>query len=644
MIRYLLLPYVLFISTMLPIYGQTIACTSTCNAGRGENIFPDGDFGTGIAPLLGTDPGLAPGYQFGGFNAPPSDGFYVITNNTTNWGSFASTAWINIKDNSNNQQGYMMVVNAAFTPGIFYEKQVGVCANTLYEMSVDVISMIEPSLAATHIKSNVAFGIDGQTVCSTGDIPHDATWKTFRFSFTTGPTTQSVNLTFFNNAPGGIGNDLAIDNIAFRACGPVLALPDTVEYCLGTPVTLQVDPQNSPYTTPNYLWQFRTNPTAAWQNVPNSNQNNLNVGQPQTGYEYRVVMANSAFNLNLPNCRVISPFSQLQLDDLSQLAIGGPDTIVCNGAPAILEVGNFKTYQWSDGSTSPSISAPDPGLYAVTVTTENDCVGKDSLVVYEVNLSAAATATDPICFGDSTGVIVISDRMGGTGSLTYAVDADWPKETDPILSGVPAGSYSVQVTDSLGCLYEIPIQINDPVQLQVDAGLDRTIFACEPTTLTALTNDPDVQYIWQPADSLSCADCPNPVAMPNLSQDYIITVISPERCIAIDTVRLNTTPRLDVYVPNVFIVDGPRESAFFTVSTSKSARMVKEFRVYDRWGGLQFSRTNTPPGSPNLRWNGYTPRDEPAPEGVYVWLALIEFTDGIVREFSGDVLLMKGQE
>jgi len=67
-----------------------------CDGSFGDNIFDGGDFGSGAAQIVPTDPGIAPGYIYQ-LNPPPDDGFYNITNNTSTWGSFAEAFWINIK-------------------------------------------------------------------------------------------------------------------------------------------------------------------------------------------------------------------------------------------------------------------------------------------------------------------------------------------------------------------------------------------------------------------------------------------------------------------------------------------------------------------------------------------------------------------
>ncbi|MCB0549235.1 MAG: hypothetical protein KDD19_16775, partial [Phaeodactylibacter sp.] len=210
-LRSLLVIFALYWAAHLP--AQQI-----CTGNLGENIFTAGDFGSGPTNLVLSNPGIAPGYTYT-LSPPPSDGFYTVTNNTGAWGGLFST-WLPIRDNSSDPQGYMMVVNASFSAGIFYEQTVdGLCENTLYEFTADVINLIRNSVS-NHIKPNVSFLINDEVRYSSGDIPQNEQWNTYGFTFTTEPGETSVKLTLRNNAPGGIGNDLALDNISFRACGP----------------------------------------------------------------------------------------------------------------------------------------------------------------------------------------------------------------------------------------------------------------------------------------------------------------------------------------------------------------------------------------------------------------------------------------
>lgn len=616
-------------------------CTSTCSGNLGENIFPNGDFGQGVPNVVPVNPGFAPGYSYQ-TNPPPGDGSYTISNSTVNWGLFAATTWIKIEDNGPEPNGYMMVVNASYQPGLFFEKKVAVCENTLYEFSVDVIAMNNAFNDPTIIKPQLAFEIDGKQVCNTNNIPIDATWHTYRFSFSTAPGASEVALGMRNIAPGGYGNDLAIDNISFRACGPDIDVPATAFFCAGQPLTIQAGIADPPYMPVYVQWQAFSPTSNAWENLPGATTPSLTLPQPGDGETYRVVVAGALGNLALPHCRAVSQPAELLLEDLSDFAIGGADTILCNGAPALLKAGAFAAYQWSSGAGQSTLAAPLPGWYAVTVTSANGCTATDSLYVYEAELSAEARWTEPGCAGDTTGWIRFEQRQGNGGPVQFVLNEGAP-QAQPLFAGLGAGAYVASVRDSLGCQFDVPLTLQDPPALLLALGEDRDLLVCDSLRLRVQSNFPLLQYQWSPPVGLSCVDCPEPVAMPTAPTVYRLTAFDERGCPGADSLLIRVLPRLDVYAPNVFLRDfsenGPNHS--FTLSLSKSATQVRRLAVFDRWGNLVFLAENQAPGAAALVWDG-TARDGRLLEaGVFVWSAEVEFTDGSRHRFEGDVLLLQ---
>jgi hypothetical protein len=151
-----------------------------CNGNLGDNIFTEGDFGTGAANIVPNNPGYAPGFMYT-TNVPPNDGRYTITNDMRKWPNNFPT-WIEIGDNDSDPNGYMMVVNANYTPGIFYEQIIdNLCENTLYEFSADIINVVRKG-TDNHIKPNISFLLDGIVKYTTGDIGKDEEWHTYGFT------------------------------------------------------------------------------------------------------------------------------------------------------------------------------------------------------------------------------------------------------------------------------------------------------------------------------------------------------------------------------------------------------------------------------------------------------------------------------
>ncbi|MCB0595249.1 MAG: hypothetical protein KDD28_14245, partial [Phaeodactylibacter sp.] len=384
-----------FVLTAIGLWGVAmLSAQPTCTGNLGANIFDAGDFGSGTTNLILSDPGIAPGYIYT-LSPPPQDGFYTITNNTGAWSGLFGT-WLQIRDNSSDPLGYMMVVNASYSTGIFYEQTVdGLCENTLYEFSADVINLIRSGVA-NHIKPNVSFLINDEVRYSTGDIPQNNIWNAYGFTFTTAPGETSVKLTLRNNAPGGIGNDLALDNISFRACGPAaLILPvEVANICEdGNPIALNATIQGDQFPTPALQWQESFDEGATWADIPGANGNSIQHTQLSGGfYYYRYLLANSPANLANSKCRVISNVKVVYVQPKFHSVL---DTI-CEGG----------TYLFGD---TPIV---ERGTYIDTLVSS---IGCDSIVtlmlsvVPDGGLTAEMAASDPSCAGYQDGAIEVSD-------------------------------------------------------------------------------------------------------------------------------------------------------------------------------------------------------------------------------------------
>ncbi len=355
-----------------------------CSGQRGSNVFPNGDFGSGLDNILSFDPGYAPGYVYE-FDPPPNDGTYTITNYTGDWGSFAAFSWINIYDNSPDTNGYMMVVNASPTPGTFYEETVSVCENTNYEFSCDVISVNWPIFSGSLTEPNISFVIDGVEVFSTGNVPIDSTWHTYGFTVTTAPGVTSLDLSLRNNTPGGlsfIGNDLAIDNISFRACGSNISLSEisTAPFCEGEEVEWEAS-IGPGFDSPVIQWQISFDGGLMWQDhgVSTTQVTSL-MSNIQQNFHVRALVGETVPNLTEPTCRLTSDtlFFEVLPSFETQLVES-----ICQG----------QTY------TVGNETFTDPGSYQLDFTAETGC---DSIVFLDLTVDVlSGTVETEICAGET---------------------------------------------------------------------------------------------------------------------------------------------------------------------------------------------------------------------------------------------------
>jgi hypothetical protein len=405
----------------------------------GSNLFgefrrkhiPGGDFGSGSSNVVFTDPHIAPGYNYT-TNVPPFDGSYVITNNTGLWPNLFPT-WLQIKDNSNDPNGYMMVVNANFSPGIFYEQTIsGLCENTLYEFSADVINVIKtPTL--NHILPNVSFLLDGVVKYNTGAIPQSERWNKVGFTFTSGPGQDSIKLSLQNNAPGGNGNDLALDNISFRACGPqALILPETIANICedGNPIDLRATIIGKQYTKPALQWQRSPDGKNNWVNISGdtiTKHTDLTSGL----YYYRYLLASSPQNLANAKCRIVS---NVKIVRVVPKFYNIADTI-CEGL--IYKIG--KSSHTKSGIYIDSLKS---SLGCDSIVTLRLTVLPNLGLIADINISSIT------CAGGKDGTIKLRSISNGVAPYSIALNMI-PLPGDSTFKTLSTGKYNLEITDHI---------------------------------------------------------------------------------------------------------------------------------------------------------------------------------------------------
>ena len=121
---------------------------------------------------------------------------------------------------------------------------------------------------------------------------------------------------------------------------------------------------------------------------------------------------------------------------------GAIDITVSGGTPAY-------SYLWNNGATTEDLMNIGAGTYSVVVTDANGCTATTSSITITQPgpISVTTQVTNVDCFGDATGSISTSVN-GGTPPYSYT----WSNgATTSGLTGIPAGTYTVNVSDANNC-------------------------------------------------------------------------------------------------------------------------------------------------------------------------------------------------
>ncbi len=197
------------------------------------------------------------------------------------------------------------------------------------------------------------------------------------------------------------------------------------------------------------------------------------------------------------------------------------------------------TYLWSNAATTASITDVAAGKYNVTITDDNGCTDKASVIITEPEeLSASAVATNVSCNGGSNGTVNLT-VTGGTAPYTYV----WSNAaTTEDMIGLSAGTYDVTVTDANACTATESVEVTEPAIL-VASGVATNV-SCNAGSngainLTVTGGTAPYTFVW--SNTATTEDLTDLAA-----GTYDVTVTDANACTATESVEVLEPIALEV--------------------------------------------------------------------------------------------------
>lgn len=265
------------------------------------------------------------------------------------------------------------------------------------------------------------------------------------------------------------------------------------------------------------------------------------------------------------------------------------------------------TFTWStnDSATGTSVSLDDldPGNYAVTVTDDNMC---ETISNFSVDadkiLSVNAVVQDVLCNGDDNGSIFATgvttfNIPGGVPDLPYTFSwspavADMSTNTTTEIEDLGPGSYTLTMTDDVGCTIDTTFTVSEPAPLVIsdviltnetcDVGSDGS------ATLVVEGGSFPYTYAW----SYDAADTDSIATGLTAMMGYTVTVTDANNCEVIETYDISSpaAPMITQFDDDFVSCPEDNDGSLTVVATAGSAPI----QVYE-WANEDGDFTATGP-------------------------------------------------
>jgi gliding motility-associated-like protein len=180
---------------------------------------------------------------------------------------------------------------------------------------------------------------------------------------------------------------------------------------------------------------------------------------------------------------------------------------ICNGSISLAPTGGTGpyTFLWMPGgATTSSITNLCGGTYTVTITDNTGCSRVDSFqVTPSIVLSASVVTSSISCSNACTGTASVTVSTGAA-PYTYLWNDPFG-QASPNATNLCSGTYSVIITDAVGCNITLPVAINSTNPISANPSVtDATCNMCDGTAALAPTGGTaPFTYIWNTGSTSS---------------------------------------------------------------------------------------------------------------------------------------------
>lgn len=326
----------------------------------------------------------------------------------------------------------------------------------------------------------------------------------------------------------------------------------------------------------------------------------------------------------------VLPLPELSVETTDVTCIGFED-----GSASVTVTPEESSVYWPHADTTmASMDNLPPGSYTVTAVDPAGCTATDSLLIEEpLHPIDSLHVTDAWC-DDKEGAITLF--LGGN---TAPYITEWsPGDLEGTeITNLSTGFYEATVTDANGCTYFAEAEVGNLGFFDAEIPQDTVWLGIEGSEYLEVNITPaadNLTYLWEPDIGLSCSDCESPLADPDSSLMYHVTVVSNRGCFDTDSVYVDRElPPSEPFIPNIFSPNGDGLNDALCVLSDRIETLRLE--IYNRRGDLVFSTTEQ-----SECWDG-THQGVPVDNGAYVYHLQVSTDEGEFIVDSGNLSVIR---
>jgi gliding motility-associated-like protein len=223
-------------------------------------------------------------------------------------------------------------------------------------------------------------------------------------------------------------------------------------------------------------------------------------------------------------------------------AYAGIDDTICSGGSTVLNATGGTTYSWSPSSGLSATNIANPvaspfatTTYTVTVSNAAGCSGTDQVTIVVPQPIILATGGFPATCNSACNGQTVVIPSGGVQPYSYLWSPG--NQTTASVMNQCAGTYTIQVTDAIGCTGTATVTVTEPTALALTTS-SMNSHCGQPdgsATVNATGGTPPYTYLWQGGGTASVKN--------NLAPgQYCVTVTDANNCTATTCVTVGNTP------------------------------------------------------------------------------------------------------